>query len=145
MIRVQGDIRKATPDDAVGLTDCTAAAYAGFDIPDLPDVTIGIADDIAAHTVLVCVHQGRIIGGLILSVDGSAAHLRNVAVHPDHNGRGIGTALINAAIATLDPRQVKSVDLATHRAMPGNVMLYSRLGWVETGRAGNKILMTRAL
>jgi len=139
-------IRAAGPDDATALKRCIQAAYAVYDgrIDDLPDVAGGIAEDIRDRSVWVAVQGGRILGGGIL-VMGEAAHLTNVAVHPDAGGKGIGRALIDRIEAVARQAGYSELRLATHVRIPENVVLYERLGWRQTAREGNKILMAKPL
>ncbi|MBD3664750.1 GNAT family N-acetyltransferase [Sulfitobacter sp. TSTF-M16] len=133
------------PGDAVGLTACIDAAYAPFAHLDLPDVSGGVPEDIASGRVWVCEVDRVLTGGIIVSHQGSVGHLRNVAVSPERAGQGIGTRLIETAIAHLKENGVEMVNLATHSGMPQNLAYYARLGWSETGREGNKVMMQRVL
>ena len=142
-----GQIRRAVGADADALTSCISAAYAGYFQAgiDLPDVSAGVAEDIAAHLVWVHETGADITGGIFVSHQGAEAHLMNLAVHPDHMGKRIGSALIDTALAHLVDLGVCEVHLATHKDMPDNVSLYEHLGWRVTGRDGAKVLMTRTL
>lgn len=140
-------ITPATPDDAPGLTACINAAYAAYRAQgiDLPDVAAGVAEDIAQNHVWVARDQHIITGGLILSIDATQAYLRNVAVHPDHGGKGIGRALIDTALTAAHTAGCTTIRLTTHAAMPGNVALYQHLGWHITEQDDRKVIMDRAL
>ncbi len=140
-----GLVRSAVAEDAKGLAACIAAAYARYSELSLPDVAGGIPQEINDHLVWVCENHGIITGGIMVGLDAETAHLRNIAVHPDHGGQGIGSALINTAIEALRGRGIQSVVLATHVEMPQNLALYHHLGWVETGREGEKVFMARAI
>ena len=91
-------IRPATPDDAQALAGCFRAAYAQAraTIPDLPDVSGGLAQDIAAHHVWIATGGGTepCLGGLVLGLDPPRAHLINVATVPAARGMGIARALL---------------------------------------------------
>ena len=140
-------IRAATAQDAAGLRACIDAAYASYRGQGiaLPDVSSGIAADIADHLVFVVSEGPKIIAGIVLvAVDGHM-QMANVAVHPDHGGKGIGKALIARAEAEAITAGQTVLRLATHIAMPENISLYQRLGWVEVGREGNKVLMEKRL
>ncbi len=116
-------LRRAVAADADALTACIAAAYAGYarEGIELPDVASGVAEDIAAHLVWVHEIGSEITGGIIVSHQGAEAHLMNLAVHPDHMGKRIGSALIETALTHLVALGVAEVHLATHKDMPGNV------------------------
>ena len=111
----------------------------------MPDVTDGISEDIDQHLTWVCELDGRIVGGLVLILDGETALLANIAVHPEAGGRGIGRALIAAAEAEARAAGASQIDLATHVDMPANLVLYERLGWREVERSGSKVRMSKPL
>ena len=140
-------IRPATVADADDLTGVFAAAYAqaSADIPDLPDVTAGLAEDLAQQTCFAALWDGAIVGGLVLGLHGDYGHLINVAVSPDHSGKGIAKALIAVAESTCRAAGLSQMRLATHVKMPQNVVIYGRLGWVEVSRDDRKIMMTKQL
>lgn len=140
-------IVRARPEDADALVAVIDAAYAPFRsrLPDLPDVSGGIPDDIRTRTVWVARIDVRAVGILVLAVADGTAHLANIAVHPDVAGKGVGKALIETAEGFARGEGVARIDLATHVGMPVNVALYGHLGWYETGRDGNKVYMSKAL
>lgn len=140
-------IRRATLADAPSLTRCIEAAYAGYVEQglELPPVSEGMAKEIRDNLVWVAVEGNLVLGGIILAVQGEAAHLRNVAVDPAHSGGGIGRALMDAAIAAARDAGHGTIRLATHKDIPRNVMLYRHLGWHVTGEEGNKVFMARSL
>lgn len=140
-------IDRATPADAPGLTTCIDAAYAGYRAQgiDLPPVSEGVAEDIARSRVWVARDGAAIVGGLILSLDGAVAYLQNVAVHPDHGGRGIGRALVDNAVRHARASNCTTVRLTTHVAMPDNVALYRHLGWQVTRQDSDKVFMSQNL
>ena len=139
-------IRPATADDALGLTACIDAAYAPFLAKglDLPPVSEGIAGDIRDHHIWVATQSDRIVGGVVL-VLGDAAHLANLAVHPDAGGQGPGQALIAMATNAARAAGHDKLHLATHHKMTGTQAFYRRLGWVEVGRDGNKVYFEIAI
>ena len=141
------DIRRAGPADAAGLTACIDAAYAGYREQgfDLPPVSEGVAEDIAEAHVWVAWDGDAIAGGLILSIENGEAYLKNVAVHPDHGGRGIGRQLMQAAEEAAIAVGCAVMKLTTHAEMPWNVAMYERLGWKVTRREGQKMAMERRL
>lgn len=121
------------------------ARRGGPRLPDLPDVSAGIAEEIAAGTVTVAERAGQPVGAIIVHVSGSRAHLVNVATDPGERGRGTVRALIDHALRAARAEGAQVIALATHVAMPENVTLYTRLGWQEMGREGKRVLMERAL
>ena len=140
-------IRPATPDDAGDATALIARAYAPWTarLPDLPDVTGGVAEDIRSGGVFVAVAGKTLAGVLFTGRNGDTLHLRNVAVDPAFGGQGIGSALVRHAESIARDRGLARLALATHSAMTGNLRLYARLGWRQTGRDGNKVFMEREI
>ena len=139
-------IRKATQSDKEALVKVIDRAYEIYkiELPDLPDVSSGVEDDIAEGNVWVA-ESGGIVGGVFLTFDKTDAVLTNIAVDPIHSGEGIGKALIAHAEAECEKRGILTLKLATHVKMPENIALYSHLGWVETGCDGNKVFMSKQL
>lgn len=138
-------VRAALPTDLRAAQAVVAAAYAAYRSSglDLPDVTAGLDEDIAAGRVWVADSDGPVLGVLVVTLSDTHGHLQNVAVDPSHHGRGVGTALIAKAVDLVRAAGLPQLRLTTHRMMPGNLALYGRLGWVETGRDGDKVFMVR--
>ncbi len=140
-------IRKAQLGDAEALASCIDAAYARYAdrIMDLPPVSEGCAEDIARHQVWVAEVGAKLVGGLVLVARDGFLKLANVAVHPDHNGKGLGRVLIDLAEREARKQGYGELALNTHVAMPENIQLYKHLGWNETGRAGNTVSMMKTV
>ena len=160
-------IRRATADDTEALARCIERAYAIYDGRDLdlPPVSEGIADHIAAHRVWVAEAEGTIAGGLVLILgddamggsmtgDGTTgddttgkrvAHLANVAVDPDFTGRGLGRALIAQAEEDARAHGATELRLTTHADLEENIRLYTRLGWREAAREGFRVHMAKRM
>ncbi|SLN56536.1 acetyltransferase [Roseovarius albus] len=140
-------IRSAKARDVAGLTVCIDLAYARYAKlgVKLPPVSEGVAEDIRDHHVWVADDAGQIIGGLILMISEGSSKLANVAVHPDHGGRGIGRLLIDSAIDASKAAGCHSITLVTHAAMPDNIHLYEHLGWRKTGAMDHKVFMSRPI
>ena len=136
-------IRRAMPSDAATLTDCITAAYADYVRQgiDLPPVSEGVLMDIRDNVVRVAADGTHILGGVILSVRGETADLMNIAVHPGAAGRGVGRALMAAALEAARAAGHTTMELATHCDLPHNVALYEHLGWKVTRRDGVKVHM----
>ena len=140
-------IRPATIADLAALRAVFDAAYAQAraEIADLPDVTGGLADDLAQQTCFAALWDGAIVGGLVLGLHRDHAHLVNLAVSPDHGGKGVAKALIGVAEDACRGAGLHELRLATHVKMPQNVAIYGRLGWIETGRDDRKVMMVKRL
>ncbi|MEW4460951.1 GNAT family N-acetyltransferase [Roseibium algicola] len=133
--------------DVPALKTCIDRAYAlvKSTLPDLPDVSSGLEEDIGQNQVFVAETDGRIVGCAILGLHGQSAHLMNIAVDPDSRGMGIGRLLMETVEVFASESGATEIHLATHVAMPENVALYAHLGWSELERNGNKVLMKKDL
>ena len=60
--------------------------------------------------------------------------LDNIAVRRDRQGQGLGRQLIAFAEEEARRRGLDEIRLYTHVTMVENIALYTRLGFVETGR-----------
>lgn len=140
------NIRKALSSDTAALIDVIDRAYEIYriELPDLPDVSAGVAEEIENGNVWVADDDG-VMGGVFLMFNPEYAVLTNIAVDPLQAGKGIGKALITRAEDECRNRSIKEFKLATHVNMPENVALYAHLGWVETSREGNKVFMSKLL
>lgn len=67
-------------------------------------------------------------------LDGDA-HLMEVAVAPRHGGRGVGRALVEAAVAWARGAGRERVVLTTFRHLRWNAPFYAKLGFAEIPRA----------
>jgi len=146
-VAVQIVIRQATQTDTAALISCIDAAYDGYRVKgiNLPDVTGGLTDDISLGNVWVASDGASVVGGLVLALGTTTAILKNVAVHPDKGGMGIGRSLIDKALEIARQHGCSDVVLTTHTEMPRNIALYRHLGWNETGRDGVRLHMARRL
>lgn len=140
-------LRRAEPDDADGLASCLDAAYARYEgrIADLPQMSEDCAGEIAGKQVWLAMLDDQIVGALVLTTGDGFMKLANLAVRPEHNGKGIGRALIALSESEAAKQGFGEMRLNTHIAMPENVRLYSRLGWREMSTDGNTVMMEKRL
>jgi len=73
--------------------------------------------------------DGVPVGFAMASLGGDVALLAEVDVHPDHQGRGLGKALVHAVIAWASARELSGVALTTFLEIPWNAPFYERLGF----------------
>jgi ribosomal protein S18 acetylase RimI-like enzyme len=83
---------------------------------------------IATTTVLVATEGPRIVGSVRAHAAEGAWHVGRLAVAPDRQGRGIGSALI-AAIESLAPADLDRITLTTGPKSEPNIRLYERHGY----------------
>jgi GNAT superfamily N-acetyltransferase len=81
--------------------------------------------------VLVASDGDEVIGHLQLTDTGSAeaAEVKNMAVSPEQQGRGVGRALMEAALALARGEQRSTLVVATAAADIGSLRFYQRLGF----------------
>lgn len=82
-------------------------------------------------TLLVAVENGVVIGFAHVLTYDDRAHLEQLSVLPAHGRRGVGTALLRAAMEEARWAGLESMSLTTYRDVPWNGPFYARLGFVE--------------
>ena len=102
------------------------------DLFELAEDSAGVLDAyIDEGRVLVAYEGVRPIGHLQLTDAGepAAAEVKNMAVLASHQHRGVGSALIAAAIASAREEGRSTLMVATAAADIGNLRFYQRLGF----------------
>lgn len=131
-------IRLTREDDAPHLPALEQSAGVAFlAIAELAwiaeDSNLSIDDHLAAvrdGTSWVAIEgDDRPVGFLCAERCGDDLHIHEIAVRHDRQGRGIGRALIEAAIAWAQGRSLSAVTLTTFRNVPWNEPFYARLGF----------------
>jgi N-acetylglutamate synthase-like GNAT family acetyltransferase len=92
------------------------------------------ADEVAAKEVWVADREGVVLGALVMRWEPDHVFVDNVAVHPAHQGAGIGRALLEHAEARARQEGVDDLQLLTNELMTDNRAMYAHLGWEETDR-----------
>ena len=77
----------------------------------------------------MAVDGDQVIGHVQLIATGAEAEVKNMAVDPAHQRRGIGRALMTAAIALARAEDRSTLVVATAAADIGNLRFYQRLGF----------------
>ena len=90
------------------------------------------------HQVFVAEQQTKVIGVIVLIRKGRGILLDNVAVHPGHQGKGLGGRLVALAEAESRRQGFTQLDLYTHECMTENIAMYKKLGYVETERRSER-------
>jgi GNAT superfamily N-acetyltransferase len=75
--------------------------------------------------------DGRPVGYLIADEVDRCAHIEQVSVEPDFQGRGVGKALIASVEIWAVGRGLRALTLTTFREVPWNMPLYEHLGFSE--------------
>lgn len=134
-------IEPAAPADAGELLTLQRAAYLpegalyhDFTLPPLTETLDEVRAAIASQTVLKAVAGTRIVGAVRGRCDGDTCHVGRLAVAPDLQGQGVGTALLRAVEERFPG--VRRFELFTGRRSAPNIRLYRRLGYREYPTTG---------
>ena len=136
--------RRATLIDAALVTALTRAAYSPWiavigrePMPMLTDY----AEAIAQHRVDIFDQPNPVA---LIEMIPHADHLwlENLAVHPDHQGQGIGHTLIAHAEQVAQSLRLPELRLLTNAAFTANLAFYKKQGFTETHRAPFKAGVT---
>ncbi|MBQ8312828.1 MAG: GNAT family N-acetyltransferase [Clostridia bacterium] len=126
------ELRVMTPQDYDGLyalwTSCK-----GMGLNDVDDSREGIERYLRRNptTSFVAVEDGEIVGCIMAGHDGRRGYIYHTAVKPERRGHGIGTALVEAAMAALRDEQISKVALvAFARNEVGNAF-WERMGFTQ--------------
>ncbi|GAA5052362.1 ribosomal protein S18 acetylase RimI-like enzyme [Thermocatellispora tengchongensis] len=137
-------IREAAAGDAGEILTVQRAAYVTeaqlYGDPFIPPL-VESAEQIRktiedGAAVLVATEGSRIVGSVRGQVSGTTCLVGRLVVAPDAQGRGIGGALLAALHERVEEREagVAVFDLFTGHLSAGNLRLYRRHGYRETGR-----------
>ena len=131
------------PADAGEVLTLQRAAYVteaqlhdDLGLPALRQTVPELAAELADPAVLalgVREDGGRLLAAVRARVDGAVAHVGRLAVVPDRQGQGLGSALLTVLEGAL-PGDVGELRLFTGERSAANLRLYARLGYRETGR-----------
>lgn len=112
-------VRAYRPADERGWLRCRVLSFLGTQYYDdvKPNRTVLTDPSIA----LVAVSPtDEVIGILDVEIDGKAATIDTVATHPDHQGVGVGAALLREALSRLEAAQVETLDAWTREDVAAN-------------------------
>jgi GNAT superfamily N-acetyltransferase len=146
-------IRPASQADRATVETIVHEAYAVY-IDRLGKPPGPMLDDYAAlieagAVSLLETADGEVAAIIVLLPKPDHMLLDNIAVRRGRQGQGLGRRLIAFAEAEARRLGFREVRLYTHLMMTENVALYTRLGFIETGRgrdAGyDRVFMTKVL
>ena len=137
MLRVV--IERAVAADAGEILTVQRAAYVAEAllygdpyIPPLIESLEQVRKVIESAVVLKALHGSRIVGSVRGQVSGTTCVVGRLAVAPDHQGQGLGTALLTTLHEQVPG--AAAFDLFTGHLSEANLRLYRRLGYRETHR-----------
>lgn len=128
------NITRASSEDAVTLLELQKLAYQSeallyddFNIPPMTQSLDEMRTDITSKVCLVASVEGKIAGSVRGYQEGNTCFIERLIVHPDLQGRGIGTALIGQIELCFG--KVQRFELFTGDKSKRNIHLYERLGY----------------
>lgn len=132
-------IRPATAGDGPALRDLERRAGVRFAEVGMPEVAdhdppslehlAGCASD--GRCAVAVDPAGTVVGYVLVDRVDSGVHVEQVSVDPDHQGRGVGRALLAWVEGWARDEGSRHLTLTTFRAVPWNAPLYAHLGFRE--------------
>lgn len=123
------NLRPMREDDLVAVHAVEERAY------EFP-WTLGIFRDClrSDYPAWVLEEGGLIVGYVLMSVAAGEAHILNVCIAPEHQGRGLGRKLVRAILHVARGRAAERVFLEVRPSNVGAIALYHDEGFNEIGR-----------
>jgi GNAT superfamily N-acetyltransferase len=147
-------MRPARPDEAEAVRALVEAAFARH-VAAVGRRPAPMDDDHAARIargqqyVADGDEPGTLAASIVLVDEADHLVVNNVAVAPDRQRQGHGRALLTFAEDEARRRGLAEVRLHTHARMADNLIMYPRLGYVESGRelqgGFDRVLFVKAL
>ena len=130
-------LRPARADDASSVAACVSAAYrhyvARIGMQPGP-MTEDYQEVIRDFQVTVAENGDHIVAVLVLALADEGFLLENVAIVPEHRGRGLGKRLMELAELEARRQNFDSIYLYTHELMTEDQEIYRHLGYIEYAR-----------
>lgn len=127
-------VRPAEPAELPRLPEVERAAARLFPAGRIPDPDdVHPVDELLGYQqkglLWVAADERRPLGYVFADELDGALHVYELAVDPAYGRRGLGTALMQRALAEAPARQLGQVTLTTFEDLPWNAPFYQRLGF----------------
>jgi ribosomal protein S18 acetylase RimI-like enzyme len=130
-------VEKATPADAAEIKPIVDAAFSKY-TERLGMLPAAMTADYAAlartQNLYVLRVKDAVLGAILLMQEGDSIKVSNLVVHPGAHGRGYGRMLMEYAEEMARARGLPALTLFTNERMHENITLYTKTGFMETGR-----------
>jgi len=103
-----------------------AALYGDYNIPPLRQTVGELRAQFRDHLILKAVFNGKIIGTVRAYEEDSTCYIGRLAVHPEFQNPGAGTALMKAVEDCFCPQRY---ELFTGSKSEKNIHIYKKLGY----------------
>lgn len=104
-----------------------ARIYNDWSIPPLTQTLEEIKEEFTENTFLKACESGKIIGSVKVTINNGNYEIGRLTVHPDLQGKGIGTQLMLAVEAEFP--LARRFELFTGSKSVRNIHLYEKLGY----------------
>ena len=128
-------ITTASPEDAQAILDLQRLAFAyeaelyGDDrLPPLTQTLDDLRSEFGHRLFLKAVNGGLVVGSVRAHTEGDTCHVGRLIVHPDRQGRGLGTNLMHEVESRFP--EAHCFELFTGKRNVRNLRLYERLGYI---------------
>lgn len=111
----------------------------------LDETTDSVGKALADQGGLLAVHDGEPVGALLFADHGRLLGLRRVGVLVRARRHGVARMLADAAADVARQRGKDGLDLEARAELPNTVAFWQKHGYVEVGREGPRLRMTRLL
>lgn len=144
MIRVAGAV------DLPAVVACVEAAFKGY-IPLIGKppgpMLVDYAPLIERRSVHLLEHEGALMGLIVMEPCPDHLFVETLAVHPDHQRKGVGARLMRFAETEAQRFNLPEMRLYTHAKMAPSLAFYDKLGFAvrerRTESGYDRIYLTR--
>jgi tRNA threonylcarbamoyladenosine biosynthesis protein TsaE len=111
----------------------------------LDETLESVREALDTHGGLLVEHEGQPVGALLLEPRGRLLGLRRVGVLASVRGLGVAAKMASRAEQIATARHFGGIELEARVELPKTVAFWSKQGYVESGRNGNRLNMLKML